>query len=330
MRFIDYVKGRGRYLTCPYLNNAGLRITGYKTMEVYDSPKKQLEVARAIDEKFGTDFIFPLGRGTLTAESIGVKTICSDYDFPSVIEHPITDIESISKFKIPDPYADEKMLKSLETLRLLSSSFEQPVIEFVRGPFTLAVELTDATHFLKSIIKYPEFVNEVLKFTTEVVSRYVSAVSNTGVKMIMITEPSSIVLSPKRFEKLVAANLRKVLENVGPGIWKTMHICGDTTKLLDGMLSCGMDGLSLDQLVDIRAIADRFPDDVVIFGNLDPIEVLKNDTPEMIRDKTLEMLRSMADYENFVFSFGCDCRQDTPFENLKSAIDAGKAKLPSR
>ena len=326
MRFIDYVKHQNRFLVYPFLSNIGLKLTGYKMQEVYDSPIKQLEVAKALDEEFGGDFIFSMGRGTLTVEALGLKVFRPDYGFPSITEHPIKDLEALSKLKVPNPYEDDNMVNSLEALKLISKNFNKPTVEFIRGPFTLALELADANYFLRAIIKNPDFVEKLLNFTTQVVTSYAKAVSKTGVKMIMITEPSAVVLSPKRFDQLVVPYLRRVIQAIEKDVWTTLHICGDTTKFLDNMLECKVDGLSLDQLVDLSAVAPKIPKDTVIYGNLDPVYVLKNDIPQKVREKTLKMLKDMKDYPNFIFSFGCDCLPDTPFENLKAAIDSSKIK----
>jgi len=324
MRFIDYVKDQNRFLVYPFLSSIGLKLMGYKMQEVYNSPQKQLEVAKAIDKEFGGDFIFPMGRGTLTVEALGIKVRRPDYDFPSIVENPIKDLETLSKLKVPSPYEDYGMIHSLKSLELISKNFNKPTVEFIRGPFTLAIELSGADIFLRAIIKNPDFVQELLKFTTQVVMDYAKAVSKTGVKMIMFTEPSAVVLSPKKFDQLVGPNLTKIMQVIDNDVWKTLHICGDTTKFLDGMLKCKMDGLSLDQLVDLSAVASKIPRETVLFGNLDPVYVLKSDPPQQVREKTLEMIESMKGYTNFIFSFGCDCLPDTPFENLKAAIESGK------
>lgn len=324
MRFIDYVKYHNRFLVYPFLSSIGLKLTGYKMQEVYDSPQKQLDVAKAIDKEFRGDFIFPMGRGTLTVETLGIKVRRPDYDFPSITENPIKDLEALSKLKVPNPYENRDMIHSLKSLELISKNFNKPTVEFIRGPFTLAIELSGAGVFLRAIIKNPTFVKELLKFTTRVVMDYAKAASKTGVKMIMFTEPSAVVLSPKKFDQLVGSNLIKIIEVIDKNVWKTLHICGDTTKFLDNMLKCEMDGLSLDQLVDLSAIAPKIPKDIVLFGNLDPIYVLNNGTPDEIREKSLKMLKNMKNYPNFIFSFGCDCLPDTPFQNLKTAIESSK------
>ena len=51
-------------------------------------------------------------------------------------------------------------------------------------------------------------------------------------------------------------------------------------------------------------------------GNVDPAGVLRMGTPDLVREKTLELLKSCSNYENFVVSSGCDIPPMTPWENL--------------
>ena len=105
-----------------------------------------------------------------------------------------------------------------------------------------------------------------------------------------------------------------------------MHICGDTSEILDNMLSCDIDAVSLDQIMDYREVMPRIPKDIVLIGNLDPIELLGRSTPEKIKEETLKLTKAMRNHNNFLCAFGCNCLNDTPVENLQAAIQTGRMK----
>lgn len=317
MRLIDYIIGRETRLVFPWMNTIALRLTGYHLYDVYESAEKQLEAATIMDETFGADFVYPLDDGLVFQDTI--KLLSS--------KNLISNSEDLCCLKAPDPYMDGRMPTNLEGFRLISKSFDKPLAVSLVGPFTLAAELSDITALSRNIIKNPEFVHKLLDFTTNVVSDYAEAAAKQGVKLICISDPTAIILSPKRFEELVAANLRKIFGRLGDDVWKVIHICGDTTHLLQQMLNCGAEGLSLDQLVDLPEIAHKVPSDVVLMGNLDPIHVLAEMSPQQVEEKALELLRDMNSFPNYIFSYGCDCLPDTPIENLKVSMKAGHTKL---
>lgn len=305
----------------------GLRLTGYKLHEVYLSPQKHLELAMLMDREFEADFVYPLDDGAVFVETLGLPLLRPDYDFPSVLENPVKTAEGLEKLEMPDPYASGRMPLYLEALRLIAGSSEKPLAISLQGPFTLGVELVGVADFARAIIRRPAFVEAVLDFSNRLVAAYAAAVVKAGVRFLCISEPTSVIISPAHFETLVGRRLRELFGRLPADVWRVLHICGDTNYLLPQMLDCGAEGLSLDQVMDLPGTAKRAPEDVVIIGNLDPVYVLREMDPAGVRERTLELLRSMKDFPNFLFSFGCDCTPDTPLENLKAALAAAKTRL---
>ncbi|WP_084681126.1 uroporphyrinogen decarboxylase family protein [Desulfospira joergensenii] len=318
---LEFIGQKNHRAIMPWMSTIGLRLTGYPLYEVYRSPEKQLEVARAMDETFPADFIYPMDYGKIFCEALGIPMLRPSHDFPSVVENLITDNDKLSEYRPLNPEIDGLMPVYMESLGLLANRFEKPLMLSVEGPFTLAMELAGATNLARAIVREPEFVNHMLAFTVKTVSRYIRSAVAAGVQLIIISEPSAIMLSPRRFEDLVGPSLRQVYDSFDA--WKALHICGNTTHLLKQLLDCGAECLSLDQLVDIPGIAPQIPRDIVICGNIDPLGVLKEKTPEEIREITLSHLQDMRQYPNFMLSFGCDCLPDTPLENLKAVMEAG-------
>jgi uroporphyrinogen decarboxylase len=59
-------------------------------------------------------------------------------------------------------------------------------------------------------------------------------------------------------------------------------------------------------------------------GNIDPVSVFKDGTPEEMRTAVLELLESTKDYPNFVLSSDCDTPPHTPPENIDAFFEALK------
>lgn len=319
MTLLEYINSEDRGFFLPDMGTNGLFLTGLTIYEVYENPENQLKVAETMNKVLESDFIYSMSDGALFCETLGLELLKPDFDFPSVLSHPIVDLESLRKYSVPDPYSSGRMPTTLKTFNTISQNIDKPFYVSIQGPFTLAVQLAGATHLLRSIIKDPKFVNELLDFTTEVVKRYAKATNQAGASYISIAEPGSITLSPERFEKLVVPNLNKVYNELN--CWKSIHICGDTTDIIDHMLKCDIDSISLDQIMDYKEVIKKIPSHIVLLGNLDPIELLQDGTPEEIRLETIKLLKHMRAYKNYMGAFGCNCQNETSIENLKSAID---------
>ena len=64
------------------------------------------------------------------------------------------------------------------------------------------------------------------------------------------------------------------------------------------------------------------PSTALAMGNIDPVSVFKDGTPEMMRTTVIDLLEKMKPYPNFVLSSGCDTPPHTPFENIDAFFKA--------
>ena len=322
MTLLEYINSHRRGFFLPDMGTNGLFLTGYTAYEVYSDHNKQLEVAKKMNEIFETDFIYSLCDGAIFCETLGLELLKPDFDFPSVLNHPIKDIDTLKKYEIPNPYKSGRMPINLKSLKLISESIDKPLYVSIQGPFTLAIQLAGATDLLRCVIKDPEFVDKLLEFTTETVRRYAVAVNKSGVRYVSIAEPATVTLGRERFKKLVVPNLNSIYKDLN--CWKALHICGNTTEFLDLMLTCDIDALSLDQIMDYENVMKIIPKNIVLLGNLDPLDLLHNCSPEEVRNGTLKLLKKMRNYDNYLCAFGCNCMNDTNVENIQAAIKAGR------
>lgn len=323
MTLLEYINQEKRGYMLPFMGTNGLYITGYNLYDVYEDSQKQLEVAKKMDEIFPSDFIYAMDDGNIFAEVLGAEMLKPDKDFASVINHPVSSMEDIEKISIPEPEKIERMIENLKALKLVSKNFNKPLFISIQGPFTLAVQLAGAKRVLKGLIKDKEFVKSLLQFTTEVVLRYALEVEKAGVSFVSIAEPSTVMLNPERFEEYIVPSLRRIYSQLK--CWKGIHICGDTRSILNKMLMCGVDAVSVDQILDLKEIINYIPKDVVLIGNLDPINLLYKMTPDEIEKEVLELKKTMEHYNNYLMGFGCSCLNETPVENLQTAIKVGRS-----
>ncbi len=323
MTLMEYINQEDRGYLLPFMGANGPIMTG-KTMEkIYSSPQEQLELALEMDRRFPADFIYALDEGNIFCDVLGVPLKKPDYDFSMVVDHPVKNREDLKKLKVPDPYREERMARNLESLRLIAETIDKPIYISLQGPFTLAVQLTGATRLLKATIKDPEFVRELLEFTGRVVADYARAVVEAGVKMISVAEPSTVMIAPKFFPEMVVRNLERIFD--GLECWRCVHICGDTTKIYPYILEAPIDAFSFDQIMDLERVMEKFPEDKVVIGNLDPVYLLGRSSAEEVALETATLHKRMDRYNNYLMGFGCSCSNAAPLENLEAVSKWGIA-----
>ena len=64
------------------------------------------------------------------------------------------------------------------------------------------------------------------------------------------------------------------------------------------------------------------PKTALAMGNIDPVSLFKDGTPDEMRQAVGELLEKMRPYPNFVLSSGCDTPPHTPLANVDAFFEA--------
>lgn len=306
----------------PLMGYQGAGLTGTSIKDNLENADVQFRSLMALYEKFKPDAVFTIMDLTLEAEALGLKVLKPDNSAYSVAEHPIKTKEDLEKLRLPDPSISGRMPVLVNVMEKMSAGLDCCKIGYVIGPFTLSGLLMGAEDAAKSIIKRPDFLKSVLEFSTQLIEEYAKAFIKAGADAICILEPTAIMLSPKRFHEFTGEYLRRIMQVLqAPSI---LHICGDTSQLVDQMLSTGAQGISLDSMVNFNEIKDLVPDDVLLIGNIDPVRVVAFGDEQEVKDAAEALLRDMKGCQNFVLSSGCYLPQDTKMDNISTMINMAR------
>jgi uroporphyrinogen decarboxylase len=113
-------------------------------------------------------------------------------------------------------------------------------------------------------------------------------------------------------EKEVVRRLHAVLD-----VPVFLYICGRTSHILDYMVKTGADVLELDHFSDFAEIKREIGGTVCVEGNLDPSGVLLQGTPELVREKSAELIRVAGSDGGLILSSGCEVPPETPPANIQ-------------
>ena len=95
-----------------------------------------------------------------------------------------------------------------------------------------------------------------------------------------------------------------------------LHICGDITQILTVVPEMNVDILDLDWMVSIEKTREICGPDLVIAGNFDPVAVLLEGTPEIIKKHIREEKKQAGD--KYMVCPGCEVPPDTAIENMSA------------
>ncbi len=316
----------GRPAVLPLMGINGVRLTGSSIKKNLMDADVQLETLRVLKEKFKPDGMFVLMDLTVEAEALGLPLKFEEDDTPSVSGHDIKTLEDLEKIRRRWNGNGGRMDLFVDVVRKFSVENEGLTGAYVIGPFTLAGEMMGSSELTMGTILDPELVAAFLEFSVQVITEYTKRLFDAGADMVCVLEPTAMMISPDQFEVFSLSPFKEIQENVDhkPLI---LHICGNTSHLVEKMGTSGAAGLSLDWQIDMLDSIKKIPEDMLLIGNLDPVQVFLQGNPESVAKETEGLMEKMKPYRNFVVSSGCDLPLDTPEENLaafmKTAVSEG-------
>jgi uroporphyrinogen decarboxylase len=171
------------------------------------------------------------------------------------------------------------------------------------------------------------FVHDLLEYCSEVVCDMIRLMAQTGADMVSNGDSPAgpAMISPAMYaEYALPYEKRCVDEAHRHGLPYGLHICGDTTLILEDMLETGTDAVELDYLTDIERAHRVCRDRVCFIGNIDPSGVLALGTVDEVERATRTLLRVYADSPRFILNAGCALPRTTPEKNVRAMINTAR------
>ena len=206
---------------------------------------------------------------------------------------------------------------------------------FIRGncdqsPFTLASLIRGIEPWMLDLANPDkhELVHKLLEYSTGVTLQFIQLMSETGAHMVSngdsVAGPE--LISPSMFRTFALPYEKKIVDRSHAlGLPYFLHICGDTSRIIDEMLESGSDGLELDYRTDAAMAHDKMKDRAVFIGNIDPSGVLALGSSQLVEEKTRELLNVFSDTPRFILNAGCAIPPITPPENLRAMINTARS-----
>jgi [methyl-Co(III) methanol-specific corrinoid protein]:coenzyme M methyltransferase len=288
----------------------------------HQDPDKMIKAAVGYHEMYGYDCIVVPFDMALEAQCFGAEInwyneMTDGIYYPTIKHRPVKTLEDIKVRYPKDIPKMGRMPMMTEVISRLKKMYPDVAIgTYVLGPFTILGQLRELDELFEASFLEPEEVGEQIDLITTFAIDFVKVLKAAGADYITIREmgATSDILSPNAFNSLVKPHLKRLCENVeSPRI---LHICGDTNMIMEGMLECGADAISVDQKNFMDKSRAALGKDVVLLGNFDPFGVLCKGSPEVVT-KTIK--QCLANGVNAVWP-GCDLWPDVPEENLKILV----------
>jgi MtaA/CmuA family methyltransferase len=170
----------------------------------------------------------------------------------------------------------------------------------------------------------PDFIRDLFEFTTIQGIEFARAQVEAGADIIGVGDAAASLVGPALYDQYVWPYEKRMVDAIHEmGALARLHICGNVTDILEGMGTLGFDIVDIDSLAPFdKARHDTGPDQILC-GNIDPVRVLRNGTPDYVREET-EICFNQA-RPNYIVGAGCEVPRDTPEENFRVLTELARS-----
>lgn len=302
----------------PILSFPAVSLLGIPVRELIASSERQAEGMRLVADRVNSAASVSLMDLSVEAECFGATVRFSEDEVPTVVGRLIHDEDEADALQVPAVGSARSGIY-IDAIKQASREItDRPVLAGIIGPFSLAARLLDVSEIMMDCYDEPDMVHTVMKKATAFLIEYARAYREAGADGIVIAEPVAGLLSPSLEEEFAAPYVKELIDAVQCDEFAVIyHNCGDNTPMMiPSLTSLGAMAYHFGNAIDLRVMLEKFPADVPVMGNVDPAGVLRQGTPETVREETLRIINECATYPNFVISSGCDIPPMTPWENI--------------
>ncbi|MBW1773122.1 MAG: hypothetical protein JRJ82_09550 [Deltaproteobacteria bacterium] len=336
-RFSEIVSGTGKgdilvaiFNTAPFLNV----LAGVELRDYYMNVREKLRVQLRFQDAFPDFFCFPgiwADYGALGEPSaFGCNIEWPESGFP-MAQPVLKSMGDVASLKPIDPLKDGLMPKALEEFQYMWDHLDHRYMEeygylegvaMSFGPVELAAVIMGYGDFYLNLRAKPEQMHGLLEITTESVLRWLKAQEkiNGRLKRIGIADHVPGQISQEHFEEFWLPYSNRVVEEF-PAATIIYHN-EYPVPYLDALAAFKFHVWHFGgELAPAKAALGTHR---TLMGNLHPIHVLLQGSPEEIYEKALACLKEGATGGRFLLSSGGGLAPDTPIKNLKSLESAWK------
>jgi uroporphyrinogen decarboxylase len=329
----------------PYMYDVAAEIAGVPLIEFYTDAERMAAAQLELHERLGQDVIAIGSDNFYIAEGFGCRTTRKRDELPALISPAVGSFAGLFDLEAPDPRTDGRMPVMLEALRLVKRQLGKSVAlrSPGTGPFALASYLVGTQRWLLEIAMLErglpdaneEAVHHALRLATDALILFGRACLEAGADILHCGDSlaSCSVISPATFERFSYPYCKQVFaawHDAGAPC-TLLHICGDSTQVLNLYAQTGADLIEIDTVVDLVRARAIVGDRAAMAGNLDTVEALLRGTPSEVRQAARDCIRRAGPGGRFLLGSGCLVPRKTPLENLRAMVEAARAgNLPTK
>jgi uroporphyrinogen decarboxylase len=338
-RSIGFIEGKvvERVPFHPILMRFAAKHAGVKYRDFCLSPVHKCMANIRCATDFGSDWVNTMSDPWAEAEAFGTVLHYPENDLPKVEQYAVTDIAATDRMSVLRPDDHRRMRQRVEEISIYSreTSGSFFICGWVEGPLATFCDIRDINMAMTDLYEYPEQVHRALDIITESAIAFITAQVRAGAHCIGIGDSVCSLISPELYREFCFEREKRLVDHIhSRGAYAKIHICGNISSILEDVIKTGADIIDIDQRTgpvteEVRLLRP----DQVFAGKSDPVSVIQDGSPEIIRMNAAGFFREAGG--RAILAAGCEVTPGTSASNLmffsslaeELAAEAGRIQL---
>jgi uroporphyrinogen decarboxylase len=304
-----------------------VRMLGKTFEEIKDDPEKISDVFIQAYRKIGDDLLWT-GSNFINypIHFLGCPIKDDSSDCPVLLGTVIESIEDRHSLDMEKVLKNPVMQGIIYSHHLVADEIGQEtmLIPTLWGPMSTAARIMGTEQMMVALLTDPESLLELIKFSADLTWSLAERITDhPDIRGINLAEPvaSGDLISPDYFRKFAKPFLQELVGRIrAKGKYSMIHVCGDTTKILEDILDIGPNCFSLESKVDLRTAKSILGGHVCIAGNVSPTGVFLSGKPAEVIAEAKACIDAWGNAGGYILTLGCDFPNNVPLENIMALM----------
>ncbi len=311
------------------------KVLGCSLKDYWRDGKKLAEGTLACYELFKHDSVEVSWDIMMEAEASGAELEFPEDGIPRVRNYILSEKSALGSLKLPQPESSGRFPLYLAACKEVSTAIEDSALSgSVTGPWTIAAGLRSVQELIFDTVDDPDFVEELMKFTTDVTKILGSKVIESGLSLTLGEAASSCsLISPSIYRQFIKPHHHEIVDffrRKRAGL--AMHICGYIDPIMEDLVDLGIGALSLDSPSSLKRMVEISRKKIVLVGNV-ATNLFVSGTKTEMEAVVKECIRVAGTGGAYIISSGCELPYNATLDAVRTFVDAiyqhgQKEKIP--
>jgi MtaA/CmuA family methyltransferase len=268
-------------------------------------------------EHFDTDMVSLISDPYRETSAFGAPVEYIDEGVPRCLKLIVKTDDDVLNLPEPDVYKCDRTLDRINGAALFQKLLKGtvPIGGWVEGPLAEACDLAGVDNMLIHIMTDPDFTNRLMDKCLILAKKFAKAQVEAGCDLIGIGDAICSQIDRETYDLFVRDRHTELISYIHEcGAPVKLHICGNITHLLESIRALDTDIIDLDWQVDIGEARKILGENIVLGGNINPVDVQGKGEMDVYKMSGKLVERHKA--EKYLLAAGCEIPVSTPYENL--------------